>query len=52
MEKKKATQVNGCTTCKKGLNKTQISLVVLGVYILMTSIYGSIELFKSLYNLF
>lgn len=52
MEKKKATQVNGCTTCKKGLNKTQTSLLILGIYILLTSIYGTVEFVKSIYGLF
>jgi len=44
MESKKATQVTGCKQCKKGLSNTQIGLVVLSMYILGTSIFGTIEL--------
>jgi len=52
METKKTTQVDGCNTCKKGLSNTQKSMVALGFYILLTSIYGTVHLFKLLYNLF
>jgi hypothetical protein len=52
MEKKKSTQVTGCTTCKKGLNKTQTSILILGIYMLFSSIYGTVEIVKSIYNLF
>lgn len=52
MKKKESTTVTGCQTCKKGLNKTQISLMVLGFYILGTSVYGTINLVKSILSLF
>jgi hypothetical protein len=52
METKKATQVNGCKTCKKGLSTTQKSMMFLGFYIILTSIYGTIELIKLISNLF
>ena len=41
MESKKATQVTGCKQCQKGL-------VALSMYILGTSIFGTIELIKYL----
>jgi hypothetical protein len=48
MKKKEATQVTGCKQCKKGLSTTQKGLVILSMYILGTSIYGTIELIKNL----
>jgi len=52
MEKENATQVTGCKTCGKGLSTTQKSLVVLSLYIIGSSIYGTIQLIKLLYGLF
>ena len=52
MKKTKSTQVTGCQTCKKGLSKTQISLMLFGFYILGTSVYGTINLVKSILSLF
>lgn len=52
MEKKKATQVTGCKACKKGLSKTQLSLVIFGFFILGTSVYGTINLIKLIMGLF
>ena len=51
MEDKKATQV-GCQACKKGLNNKQYSLIIVGFYILGTSIYGTIELIKYIFSIF
>lgn len=51
MENKKATEV-GCQACKKGLNNKQYSLILLGFYILGTSIYGTIELVKYIFAFF
>jgi len=48
MESKKATEVKGCKQCQKGLSTTQKGLVVLSMYILGTSIFGTIELIKYL----
>lgn len=48
MESKKATQVTGCKQCQKGLSTTQKGLVALSMYILGTSIFGTIELIKYL----
>jgi len=52
MEEKKATQVTGCKQCEKGLSNTQKGLLVLGVYILGTSVYGTVKLIQLLYSLF
>jgi hypothetical protein len=52
METKKATQVDGCNTCKKGLNKTQTFLLFLGFYILGTSVYGTVILIKNILYFF
>lgn len=51
MEKQKATEV-GCQTCKKGLNGGQNAMIVLGFYLLFSSIVGTIEIFKYLFSLF
>ena len=46
MEEKKATQVTGCKQCKKGLSKPQKGLLVLSLYILLSSIYGTVKLIQ------
>ena len=51
MEKETATQVTGCKTCGKGLTMSQKGLVVLSMYILGSSIYGTIQLIKLLFGL-
>jgi hypothetical protein len=45
-------ETKGCSSCKRGLNNTAIWTMVLSVYMLVTSIYGTIKLFKSLISLF
>ena len=52
MESKKATQVTGGKQCQKGLSTTQKGLVALSIYILGTSVFGTIELIKYLIELF
>lgn len=43
----------GCKTCKSpGLNKEQRWLLVLAIYILISSIYGSIQIVKDIANFF
>ncbi len=43
----------GCKTCKeKGPGKFQVGVIVLGFYMLSTSIYGTIVLVKNIINLF
>lgn len=51
MEKQKATEV-GCQTCKKGLNNGQNAMIVLGIYILLSSLIGTVEIFRYLVSLF
>jgi hypothetical protein len=46
------SQEKKCNTCKKGLSQTNIILIILSWYILGTSIYGSIILFKNLLSIF
>lgn len=39
-----------CNTCKnKGLKKEHWFMVILAVYILFSSIYGTIQIFKNLF---
>jgi hypothetical protein len=52
METKKATEVKKCNTCKKGLSNTQKSTVFIGVYIIATSIYGTVSLINQLISIF
>ena len=51
METKKATEVTGCNTCKTGISKKQWGTLFLGMYILSSSIYGTIELIKYVISL-
>ena len=51
MEREKATVVK-CQACKRGMNNTQIGLLVVSAYILVSSIYGTIELIKNLIGFF
>jgi|TARA_B110000305_G_C19051745_1_gene452996 hypothetical protein len=41
-----------CKTCARGLNVNQKFIVGFSIYMLGTSIYGTIELVKLLVNLF
>jgi hypothetical protein len=41
-----------CSSCKKGLNATAKWTIVLSIYMLFASIYGTIEFFKYLSSLF
>jgi hypothetical protein len=52
MEEKKATEVTGCKQCQKGLSITQKGLLILGFFILGTSIYGVVKLIQLLCGLF
>ena len=46
-------QTSECKTCKqKGPGTFQIGTIILGFYILLTSIYGTIELFKDIMSWF
>jgi hypothetical protein len=51
MKKEKATEVK-CQACKKVFSNTQIGLIVVSVYVLISSVYGTIELIKNLIGLF
>lgn len=45
----------GCKTCKQTSNKANLTsfwFAFLGIYLLFTSVYGTIEIFKSIINLF
>jgi hypothetical protein len=52
MKEKKTTQVNGCKQCQKGLSKVQSWMVVFSIYMLLTSIYGTVVLFQKILELF
>jgi hypothetical protein len=52
MKEKKATKVTGCNTCKKGLSNTQKSTLFIGMYIIATSIYGTVSLINHLIGVF
>ena len=45
-------KTEGCNTCKKGLNNNAKWTIILSIYMLITSIYGTIQLFKSLISFF
>lgn len=46
-------QKTECTKCKnKPLNKTVLPMVLLGFYILATSIYGTYVLLQNIFNFF
>jgi hypothetical protein len=44
-------QEKECSTCKQNLNSMQKGMVVLSVYILITSIYGNVQLYYLLKEL-
>lgn len=52
METKKATEVKKCNTCKKGLSNTQKGSLFMGIYIIATSIYGTVSLINHLISIF
>lgn len=41
-----------CQSCKKGLKVSQYWVILLSFYMLITSIYGTVVLFKKLISLF
>ena len=43
---------NKCRTCSKGLDPNQSWMIILSVFILITSVYGIIELFKDIFGFF
>jgi hypothetical protein len=46
-------QTTECKKCKqRGPGAFQIGSIILGFYIIITSIYGTIELFKNIISLF
>ena len=45
-------QEKGCTTCKKGLSNQQIGLGIISLFILGTSIYGTINLIQKIISFF
>jgi hypothetical protein len=53
MEKKEATKV-GCQSCKtdKGVIRTQRFLMVLGVIMVLLSVYGAVSLVQDIKTLF
>jgi hypothetical protein len=46
MEEKK------CSTCSKGLNIPQWSMLVFSFYILIAAIYGTVKMLQDLYSMF
>jgi len=46
-------QEQGCKSCKqKGPGGFQIGTIILGFYILISSGYGTVEIFKNIYDFF
>lgn len=41
-----------CQTCKKGYSNVQKGMLLLSIYILISSIYGTVQLFKLFSSLF
>jgi hypothetical protein len=50
--KTEATTVTNCKTCKKGMNKNQWGLLILGLYMIGTTIYGTIAIIKDIISIF
>jgi hypothetical protein len=48
MEKEESTKVTGCNTCKKGLNKSQVGLIIFSMYIFASAIYGTYKIIQDL----
>jgi len=48
----KQKEETGCKQCKNKLNGTQTVMVVLSIYIFLSSIYGTVKLFGLVKNLF
>lgn len=49
----KATQSTGCKTCKSGgLSSDQSWMLALSILILITSVYGTIEIIKDIFSFF
>jgi hypothetical protein len=49
---RESTKVTGCRKCNKGFTKTQIGIVIFSGYVLLSSIYGTFMLFKTLLEMF
>jgi hypothetical protein len=46
-------KTSGCKTCKqKGPSPIQIGSIILGLYIIITSVYGTIKLFNDIISWF
>jgi hypothetical protein len=41
-----------CKTCKKGVSTSQKWMIVVAVYMLISSAYGTIELIRNIFSLF
>jgi len=52
IDMKESTKVTGCRKCNKGFTKTQIGIVIFSGYVLISSIYGTVMLFKTLLEMF
>lgn len=50
--KKTMEQEKGCSKCKKGLSNQQIGLGIISLFILGTSIYGTINLIQKIISFF
>ena len=50
--KNEATQVTGCSQCKKGMSKTQWGLLIFSLYMFGAGIYGTIQIIKDVISLF
>jgi hypothetical protein len=46
------TKKEGCKTCKKGVSTSQKWMIVIAVYMLISSAYGTIELIRNIFSLF
>jgi hypothetical protein len=42
----------GCKTCKKGLSKANWAMLIFSMYMLFSSIYGTIKLIKEISHYF
>ena len=46
-------EIKGCKSCKKTkMKNTKVGIVILGFFLIITSVYGTIELIKDIISLF
>lgn len=52
MEETQPTKEKGCKTCKKKSTSSPKWIVLIAVYLLISSVYGTIELIRNIFSMF